>query len=246
MMSALSASVNSASFALIFGALHIIFRGTAPDALDSPKRAYWASSAVSTVHGVYVSWLSWRAMADGEYWSSTDLTKVTPAALQCCHCYLGYLMADLVPLTYYYKEWSRPFAFLVHHVLSVWSWGLMAVRGQLLGLAVGLLLLEATAPFTNGRWFLAELKRTTGPLYLVIGTCMAVSFLLLRVLLMGFLFVRYVIVLRDSFFALPPTVYLSILLSYAFGYPLQLFWFRKIALGLLKALGLKARTAKAA
>ena len=67
---------------------------------------------------------------------------------------------------------------------------------------------------------------------------------MLRVLLMGYFFVRYVIVLRNSFFALPPAIYLTILLSYAFGYPLQLFWFRKIVLGLLKALGLVARSAK--
>lgn len=244
-MSALAElSVNSAWYATVWAAMHIICRATSPNGLDQPKRAYWASSMVSSVHGVYVSWLAWRAMAEGEYWSSEDLSRRTPGALDCCHVYLGYLVADLIPLIYYYNEWSGTSLYLVHHMLSVCSWGMMAIHGQLLGLASGLLLLEATAPFTNGRWFLAELKRTSGPLYLVTGGCMALSFFLLRVLLMGYFFVRYVIVLRNSFFALPPAIYLTILLSYAFGYPLQLFWFRKIVLGLLKALGLVARSAK--
>ena len=39
-----------------------------------------------------------------------------------------------------------------------------------------------------------------------------------------------------GFFALPPTTWLTVLACYAFGYPLQLFWFRKIAIGIVKVL----------
>ena len=42
--------------------------------------------------------------------------------------------------------------------------------------------------------------------------------------------------LRSQFFALPLSTTLTIRGSYAFGYPLQLFWFSKIAKGLIKVL----------
>ena len=45
-----------------------------------------------------------------------------------------------------------------------------------------------------------------------------------------------VVQLRSQFFALPLSTTLTILGSYAFGYPLQLFWFSKIAKGLIKVL----------
>jgi hypothetical protein len=65
---------------------------------------------------------------------------------------------------------------------------------------------------------------------------MAVSFFLTRVLMMGYIAFHFFYVLRDQFFALPPSTYGVILLSYCFGYPLQLFWFYKIAKGIIKLL----------
>ena len=53
---------------------------------------------------------------------------------------------------------------------------------------------------------------------------------------MGYLLVRHVLVLREPFAALPLDTRLTILVSYAFGYPLQLWWFGKIAKGLIKVL----------
>ena len=229
-------AVLSAPWFVGFGLLQILARFTAPAKLDGPTRAYWASSVVSTIHGVYVSVLAWRAMGAGGFWSSDDVTLVTDDAIQCCAIYLGYLVADLIPLVTYAKQWKGSTPYLWHHGLSLISWGMMAVRGHVMAVGVGLLLLEATAPFTNGRWFLSTIGISSGLLYTVNGLCMALSFLVLRVLFMGWLFVRYVIILRAPFFALPPTTYLTVLSCYAFGYPLQLFWFRKIALGIIKVL----------
>ena len=168
--------------------------------------------------------------------SAQDLTLVTPHALQCCHIFLGYLVTDLVALLLYGNQWKGTGIYLVHHITGLWTWGLLATQGHCLGVAVSFLLCETTAPFTNGRWFLSTLGITKGPLYTLNGLAMAVSFLIVRVLLMGGLFVRYVVILREPFFALPVSTWATILGSYAFGYPLQLFWFSKIAKGLLKVL----------
>ena len=236
-----AAITGSAPWALSFAAIHLVARVTAPSHLDGPTTGYWASSIASTLHGFGVTYLAMNTMVSGGFWSSTDLTHTTPASEQCCHVYLGYLAADFVPLVWYGilrkdKAWKGSDVYLVHHFLSLWSWGLMLVRGHVHAVAVALLLLEATAPFTNGRWFLSTLGITKGPLYTLNGLAMAVSFLIVRVLLMGGLFVRYVVILREPFFALPVSTWATILGSYAFGYPLQLFWFSKIAKGLLKVL----------
>jgi hypothetical protein len=229
-------AMQTAPWFAFFGTMQILARFTAPSKLDGPTRAYWASSIVSTIHGVYVAPLAWRAMSSGGYWSSDDVTLATDDAVHCCAIYLGYLIADFVPLLVYVNAWKGSTPYLWHHGLSLISWCMMATRGHLLAVAVGLLLLEATAPFTNGRWFLSTIGISSGLLYTINGLCMAISFFVLRVCFMGWLFVRYVVVLRAGFFALPPTTWLTVLACYAFGYPLQLFWFRKIAIGIVKVL----------
>jgi len=230
---------------LVFGLIHAVGHHTVPASVSKDMKradlAYWASSVASTLHGVYVSSAAWKAMSDGGYWTSEDLELVTPAALHCCQVYLGYLAADTIPLLLHAKEWAGSELYLVHHALSLFSWSLMSMRGQLLAIAVGLLLLEATAPFTNGRWFMSKCGITSGPIFMANGVLFALSFLVLRVLLMGGLLVRYAVVLRGAFFALPTSTYLTVLGSYAFGYPLQLFWFNKIVKGLLKLLSGKKK-----
>ena len=150
----------------------------------------------------------------------------------------------MLPLCYYglLAPAAGPFRaglplYITHHVLSLLSWSMMALSGQCHAIAAGLLLLEGTAPFTNGLWFMRESKlRKSHPLYLANGAMMALSFLLVRVLLMGWLGWRHFVVLRAGFFGLPGWTNASIIAGYLFGYPLQLFWFRKIVAGLFSAL----------
>lgn len=164
------------------------------------------------------------------------MTLVTPHALQCCHIFLGYLVTDLVALLLYGNQWKGTGIYLVHHITGLWTWGLLATQGHCLGVAVSFLLCETTAPFTNGRWFLSTLGYSSGPTYAINGILMFFSFLAFRILLMGGLFVKYMWLLRAPLFALPVSTYLTCIFSFCIGYPMQLFWFRKIAVGLLKVL----------
>merc|ERR1711990_1292262 len=112
-----------------------------------------------------------------------------------------------------------------------------ALAGQCHAIGAGLLLLEATAPFTNGLWLMRESKvRKSHPIFLANGVMMAVSFLVVRVLLMGWLGWRHFVVLRHELLALPGWTTATVVAGYLFGYPLQLFWFRKIVAGLFAAL----------
>lgn len=231
-----------------FFALFVLFRLLAPSRLDAPTRAYWASSAVSTAHSLIIVPLSWAAYAPYRAPDAAAVTLATAAATRCGYIYLGYILADMVPLLHYRDKWAGSTPYIFHHAFSVLCWGTMVVRGQCLGVAVGLLLLEATAPFTNGRWFLSTHGRKDGALYLVNGALMALSFFALRVCFMGYLVYTYLFALRAAVFALPPSTVAALGSGFAFGYPLQLFWFQKIATGLVKVLrggpGGKAKKAK--
>ena len=242
-------AAGSAPWAALFAVMHLAFRFTAPAKLDRETRAYWSSSIVSSVFGVIISLKCWSTMLAGGFWTSEDLYLSTPDSHECCYRYLGYLVADIFPLAYYglvcrHKAWGGVELYMGHHVLSILAWALMGARGQLHAVAVGLLLVEATAPFTNTRWMLSTLGMTSGVGFMVNGVVMALSFFVLRVLMMGGMFVRYVVLLRAPFFALPPSTWAVVLGCYGFGYPLQLFWFSKIFKGVLKVLGITKPSAK--
>ena len=85
---------------------------------------------------------------------------------------------------------------------------------------------------TRGR----RLNRKDSTLYVVNGAIMALTFFLLRVVLMGWLVVRNLVVLRAPFFALPPSTVVVTTLGCAVGYPMQLMWFSKIVSGIVKIL----------
>ena len=132
----------------------------APSKLVKPaERAYYGSSVLAIVHGVVVSILALMAGLDAGFWTVTwepwDYHAQTPATARCIHVFLAFLLTDLLPLFYYRKEWAGTGMYIGHHTLSCVAWGDALLNGTCHNVAVGLLLLEATSPFINGRYFLS-------------------------------------------------------------------------------------------
>mmetsp|Transcript_58611 Transcript_58611/g.96760 ORF Transcript_58611/g.96760 Transcript_58611/m.96760 type:complete len:250 (+) Transcript_58611:161-910(+) len=221
---------NLLSYAAIFLALYFVALQTAPRHLDGTNRAYWASSIMHLMHSIVIVPLSVLAMQ----LDVNDLYFTTHESIRCCSIFLGYIAADLGPLLYYRSQWSGTELYIAHHLLSLSCCGTMAVRGHLHSLAVPLLLAEATAPFTNGRWLLCALGYKGSFVYVLNSFAMALSFLIFRVIFMAWIILRHVVVLQATFFALPTSTVSIALLGCGFGYPLQLWWFQKIVKGLLK------------
>ena len=202
--------------------------------LDDPTQHYWASSATSTVHALIVVPLAYYAMEP--FWWSEVLTLKTEASSRVNNIFVGYIMADTLPLLWNRNRWSGTTVYIWHHGTAFLCWCLMGVRGHGHAIAVGLILCEATAPFVNGRWFLSILKMKDGPIYYANGAAMAVSFFALRIVWMGWLIVRNLIMLRSEFFALPVSTIALVFFGVVVGYPMQMMWFQKIASGLIKVL----------
>ena len=219
---------------VFFRFLYFLLLPTAPKNLDHSSAVNWAMSGVSTIHSVIIVPLAYVAL--GPFWGVDDVRLTTEASDRVIEIFLGYILADSLPLIWYRKEWVGSNAFLGHHLVAFVVCSMTSIRGHVHGLMMGLLLCEATAPFVNARWFLLILNRKNTFLYLINGILMAVSFFVLRIVFMGGLFVYNEIYLHASFLSLPSSTVGVISLGSVIVYSLQIFWFHKIVCGLLKAL----------
>lgn len=206
--------------------LYQLARRTAPARLDEPTKGYWASSCVSSVHGVVITYLAWRGCRDAGLWTTASAHVTSDSTYAAMHVFLGYIIEDCFPLLYYRREWSSTRVYVIHHVASLVDWGFCMLVGTCHMLAVPMLLCEVTAPFTNGRWFLATIggRWKAGTLYTVNGLAMTVLFFLTRVLLPGWL--GYSTFpptsrLHASYFGLPAYNYVLMTAGYLTGYALQ-------------------------
>jgi len=218
----------------LFGLGYLI----APSKLvKSADRAYYGSSILALVHGIVVSILALMAGLDAGFWSVTsepwDYHAKTPATARCIHIFLAFLLTDLIPLFYYRKEWAGTGMYIGHHTLSCVAWGDAVLNGTCHNVALGLMLLEATSPFINGRYFLSTHGLKSSPLYLYNGVAMAVSFLALRVIGMGSLGAKLFYIDAATSSAVLGNKTYMLLPTFLFGYGLQLTWFQKIISGLL-------------
>mmetsp|Transcript_42948 Transcript_42948/g.97151 ORF Transcript_42948/g.97151 Transcript_42948/m.97151 type:complete len:194 (-) Transcript_42948:206-787(-) len=171
----------------------------------------------------------------GGLFASDDFFLVTDDSVRANLVFVGYLCSDLAITLYFRECWPGYEAMLLHHVMAVLAWYVM-IQGKF-GHAFTLvgLLSEATTPFVNQRWFFDKCDMKSGLLYLVNGILITLLWFLIRVCLFGWMGWR-IYEMRASVFSLSPYQIFVVLLAYFVGYALQIFWFRKILRGVLKAL----------
>mmetsp|Transcript_1211 Transcript_1211/g.1891 ORF Transcript_1211/g.1891 Transcript_1211/m.1891 type:complete len:252 (+) Transcript_1211:74-829(+) len=212
--------------------------------LDEPQKGYWSASLVSNLHACYVFMLAAKALRETpSFLTTTNFHLSTPASLECSMCLLGYMASDLLFVLWYNKKWSGMVATLTHHifVLICWSLFITGKNGQIFALVCALC--EASTPFVNCRWFLDKFSMKNSPLYVANGLAMFFSFFACRVV--GFLWMgTRLFAQREGFAALPIHISILFLLSFGVGTMLQLFWFSKIAKGMMKALGYGGKPVK--
>ena len=213
-----------------FAALHQLLLHTAPKRLDRSSASYWAASATSVVHALIVVPLAYVASAP--LWLADDLLMHTPASRRVMEIFVGYTMADSAVLLRHRQEWVGADVYLAHHAVAVCCWGTLVCTGHAHALATPILLIEATAPFVNGRWFLSTLGMKDSFLYVANAVLMAVSFFWLRVVFLGWLLFDRLVCRHEQFFAMPAPTVAVITLGCVSAYPLQIVWFCKIVAGL--------------
>ena len=126
---------------------------------------------------------------------------------------------------------------LFHHVLGIICMFHSLTMGYGSGLVIPCVIVEATAPFVNGRWFLDKIGWRSSTLYIINGAMITILWFLLRIVFMGWFLFQYVYVKWDELMGYNDISHVIVVLSgFVGGYGLQVIWFQKIVSGMMKIL----------
>ena len=187
------------------------------------------------LRGLAVVKMALSALETVDIRKSTTVLVTSPESTQTNIVFLAWLTSDLVMSLYYNSKWAGWFPNLLHHVAGINFWYHMTDGGFAHNIGSCAVLIEATTPFVNQRFFFEKAGMKSSPLYVINGIAMTLLWFLLRVLLFGWIGLR-LFQMRASLLTLPPLYFYTTVLSFAVGYALQLFWFSKIFKGALKVL----------
>jgi hypothetical protein len=193
---------------------------------------------VSSVHGVVVSAVGFYVLATQEELYVQGYAYETPESRLCVAIVVGYLISDMY-LGLTHMEWPGSEMMLFHHVLGIFSMIYTAVHHIGTGMVVCIVVLEATSPFVNFRWFFEKngLKQTSPILYIVNGVMITLSWFLLRICFYGWMIVSFVFNRWSELMTYDNHMHtVVVVVGLAGGYILQVVWFKKIFVGMLKAL----------
>jgi hypothetical protein len=202
-------------------------------------RAYWDLSLLSSVHAVLVTVLGVRAAVRGGLWDNwprVDVLATTPETHLVLQIMLGYIVHDSVWVFRYRRAWrkSAPMT-LVHHALVVASF--VQIIHMDFGHAFSMVgvMLEATTPLVNLRYFLdkADMKGTA--LYLVNGIGLTLGWFVVRIVIAGPV-TFYPMYLSEELWGFSLWQSVTYVLPPALAFVLQVVWFRKLVRGALKVL----------
>lgn len=151
---------------------------------------------------------------------------------------LGYFLSDIAMIIWQYPALGG-LEFVFHHLLSMSSIFVSLVSGQAQFYILMVLFTESTTPFINLRWYLDAAGQKNSKLYTFNGAALFLVWLVARILLFIFFFyhmfthfdqVKEVFTLGFYLLLVVPPVLTA----------MNLFWFWKIAKGLVKTIS-KAR-----
>lgn len=205
------------------------------DTLDRSRQAYWCSSVVSTLHAVYIVYVAMGAVRALDMFRVDDFYGTCAESSHANRVFIAYLAYDLTNSLYHNRAWSGWVSNVIHHACGIVCWTAIETHGMAHLFGITAILTETTTPFVNNRWFFSQTGMKDSRLYVANGLLMTLLWFVLRICLFGWLGVR-LYVMRSDLLSLPNFLIFILLQSYATGYALQIFWFRKIFKGALKTL----------
>ena len=169
----------------------------------------------------------------------------TPESLLCVNIVVGYLLSDLC-LGLTHLEWPGTMMMLFHHVLGIFSMVYTTTHHFGTGMIVCIVVLEATSPFINFRWYFEKsgMKTSAPMLYLVNGALITLSWFLLRICFYGWMIFKFVFQLWSDLISYDNHLHTFVVVfGLVGGYVLQVVWFKKIFAGMMKALSASKKNA---
>ncbi|KAL5720696.1 hypothetical protein ACHQM5_013340 [Ranunculus cassubicifolius] len=211
--------------------------------LTKLQKMEWNNRGFSTFHALVVAVGSFYLLVlsdhfgenshDGSFINRTSVFSDTMLGVS-----IGYFLSDMGMILWYFPALGG-FEYLLHHALSMFSILLSLISGQGQYYILMVLFSEMTTPFVNLRWYLDVANQKGSKLYICNGIALFLGWLVARVVLFTYFFVHMYLHF-DQVKEIFPLGFYSLLTVPPVIAVMNLFWFWKIAKGLVKTLA-KAR-----
>lgn len=204
--------------------------------LPEASRIDWDTRVNSSVHAVIVSSMCVYAYLCDDELQTNPIWHNSPTVRTECAVVMGYMLADAVIMTIYYKQIGEVF-FYFHHAASIYAYYYVVVYGVMTGFANYRLLAEISTPFVNNRYFFDVLGiKKTDPLGFTNGILMTLSFFAVRILVMPIYWMKVYQVYGTEAFLRTGHVQMVLLVTCVVLDIINLFWFYKMLKGVHKVL----------
>ncbi|XP_027336159.1 transmembrane protein 56-B [Abrus precatorius] len=207
--------------------------------LSSAQKIEWNNRGFSTFHALFASFTSFYLLMISDIFNKDSqeglvVNRSSTFSNSVLGISIGYFLTDLAMILWHFPALGG-LEYVLHHGLSMFSiiQALLSGQGQIYILMV--LFSESTTPFVNLRWHLDISGHKNSKLYILNGIALFFGWLIARIFLFIYFFIHMWIHFDEvkeifplgfySLLAVPPVLAI-----------MNLFWFWKIAKGMVKTL----------
>lgn len=149
--------------------------------LSEDKKLQWDSRTTSSIHAAFVSVVGlyvvfFKTKSDSDLTWLNEPISTWNVAVSC-----GYLFADVISMTIYFKRVGGELGFFVHHFVACCGYLLSITQGYLSYYANFRIISEASSPFLNFRWQLYTAGMEKSLLYTINGFCLLFTYFFCRI-----------------------------------------------------------------
>lgn len=210
--------------------------------LKNMDKVEWKNRGFSTFHAIIVSSASLYLLLFSDLFKEDShdqlvVNRTSIVSETILGVSIGYFLSDLAMIVWHFPALGG-WEYVLHHGLSMFSIFLSIVSGQGQIYILMVLFSESTTPFVNLRWYLDIYGQKSSNLYICNGIFLFLGWLFARILLFIFFF-THMLIHFDQVKEIFDLGFYSLLLVPSVLAIMNLFWFWKIAKGLVKTLSKK-------
>ncbi|XP_073023954.1 uncharacterized protein [Primulina eburnea] len=210
--------------------------------LDSKEKLEWNNRGFSTFHAIVVAAGSLYLLVVSDLFVDTQdelmISRTSNLSDTIMGVSIGYFLSDFAMIVFHFPTLGG-MEYVVHHGLSMYSIIQSLLSGQAQIYILMVLFTESTTPFVNLRWYLDVAGLKNSKLYTYNGVSLFFGWLVARIILFVYFF-YHMFMHFDQVKKVFPVGFYSLLVVPSVLAMMNLFWFWKIARGLIKTLN-KAR-----
>ncbi|CAL5202730.1 unnamed protein product [Lathyrus oleraceus] len=207
--------------------------------LTSAGKVEWNNRGFSTFHAIFASFASFYLLILSDLFKDDSqenlvVNRSSTFSNSVLSFSTGYFLADLAMVIWQFPALGG-LEYVLHHGLSMFSIIQSLLSGQAQIYILMVLFSESTTPFVNLRWYLDTAGLKSSKLYIWNGVALFFGWLIARVFLFMFLF-THMWTHFDEVKEVFPMGFYSLLVVPPVLSMMNLFWFWKIAKGMVKTL----------